>query len=114
MVRVKRGYVARRRRKKVLQRASGFRGAMSRLYRIADQAVKHALNYSYRDRRRRKRDMRSLWIVRLNAAARQNGLSYSQFINRLKQKDVLLDRKILSDIAIFDQDTFTKIVEYVK
>lgn len=114
MVRVKRGYVARRRRKKVLKLAKGFRGAMGRLFRIADQAVSHALNYSYRDRRNKKRFFRRLWITRINAATRQQGLSYSNFINSLNKANIKLDRKILSEIAIFDKETFSKIVEKVK
>ena len=111
MVRVKRGFVARRRRKKVLKLAKGFRGAMGRLYRIADQAVTHALSYNYRDRRQRKRQFRGLWIARLNAAVRACGISYSKFINLLKKKNILLDRKILADIAVYDNITFTKIVK---
>lgn len=114
MVRVKRGYVARRRRKKVLKLAKGFRGAMGRLFRIADQAVTHSLTYSYRDRRNKKRFFRRLWIARINAAVRIEGLSYSKFINLLNKANVKLDRKILSEIAIFDKDTFSKIVAKVK
>lgn len=114
MVRVKRGFVARRRRKKVLKLAKGFRGAMGRLYRLADQAVTHALVYSYRDRRQRKRQFRRLWIARINAAVREQGLSYSKFINLLKVNNVKLDRKILADIAVYDKDTFAKIAQSVK
>jgi large subunit ribosomal protein L20 len=114
VVRVKRGNVARQRRKKILKLAKGFRGAMSRLYRIADQAVKHALVNSYRDRKRKKGDFRKLWIARINAAVREHGLSYSKFINLLKQKNIKLDRKILSDIAIYDPETFAAIVNEVK
>ncbi|HAR62934.1 MAG: 50S ribosomal protein L20 [Candidatus Margulisiibacteriota bacterium] len=114
MVRVKRGFVARRRRKKILNLAKGFRGSMSRLYRIAHQAVTHALVYAYRDRRNKKRQFRQLWIARISAAVKNNGMSYSKFIYELKNKNIKIDRKIMSDIAIFDKDTFSKIVETVK
>lgn len=113
MVRVKRGFVARKRRKKILSLAKGFRASMGRLFRIAHQAVTHALSYSYRDRRNKKRDFRKLWIARINAAVRSNGMSYSKFINALKVHEIKLDRKILSDIAIFDKETFSKIVQNV-
>jgi len=114
VVRVKRGFVARRRRKKILNLAKGFRGSMSRLYRIAHQAVTHALVYAYRDRRNKKRQFRQLWIARISAAVKNNGMSYSKFIYELKNKNIKIDRKIMSDIAIFDKDTFSKIVETVK
>lgn len=114
MVRVKRGFVARKRRKKILKMAKGFRASMSKLFRIAHQAVTHALTYSYRDRRTKKRNFRKLWIARINAAVRINGMSYSRFINSLKVKQIKIDRKILSDIAIFDKETFSKIVEFAK
>ncbi len=114
MVRVKRGNVARKKRKKVLKRAKGFRGSLRRLYRASKQAVYHALKYATRDRRAKKGDFRALWNTRINAAVRKMGLSYSSFINLLKKNNVLLNRKMLSDIAINDKETFAKIVEFVK
>ncbi|MFW6378019.1 MAG: 50S ribosomal protein L20, partial [Bacillota bacterium] len=100
MPRVKRGSKARKRRKKVLKNAKGFFGSRSKLFRPANEAVMKSLDYAYRDRRRKKRDFRRLWITRINAAARQNGLSYSRFINGLKQANVEIDRKILADMAV--------------
>lgn len=107
MPRVKRGVTAHARHKKVLKAAKGYYGARSRTYRVAVQAVTKAGQYAYRDRRQKKRQFRQLWIVRINAAARQNGLSYSKFINGLKRASIEIDRKILSDIAIQDKATFT-------
>ncbi|MGJ8675741.1 MAG: 50S ribosomal protein L20, partial [Pseudoalteromonas sp.] len=103
MARVKRGVVARARHKKVLKQAKGYYGARSRVYRVAFQAVTKAGQYAYRDRRAKKRTFRQLWIARINAASRQNGLSYSRFINGLKKTSVEIDRKILADIAVYDQ-----------
>ena len=114
MPRVKRGVVARARHKKVLAQAKGYYGARSRVYRVAFQAVTKAGQYAYRDRRQRKRQFRQLWIARINAAARQNGLSYSRLINGLKQASVEIDRKILADIAVFDKSAFTALVETAK
>ncbi|MCX5749840.1 MAG: 50S ribosomal protein L20 [Candidatus Saganbacteria bacterium] len=114
MVRVKRGFVARRKRKKVLKRAKGFRGSLSRLYRAAKQAVYHSQRYATADRRTRKGDFRALWNARINAAVRKYGLSYSRFINSLKKNKILLNRKMLSDLAIFDPKAFSKIVDIVK
>lgn len=114
MPRVKRGVTAHVRHKKVLKAAKGYYGARSRTYRVAVQAVTKAGQYAYRDRRQKKRQFRQLWIVRINAAARQNGLSYSKFINGLKRASIEIDRKILSDIAIQDKATFTALVEKAK
>jgi large subunit ribosomal protein L20 len=102
MARVKRGVVARRSHKKILKQAKGYYGARSRVYRVAFQAVTKAGQYAYRDRRQRKRQFRQLWIARINAASRQNGLSYSRFINGLKKASIEIDRKILADIAVYD------------
>ena len=114
MTRVKRGNVARKRRKKVLKLAKGFRGSHSRLFRIANQQVMKALRNAYRDRRLRKRDFRRLWITRINAAARTQGLSYSQLMGRLKRVDIQLNRKMLAQLAVIDPDSFLKIVELAK
>jgi len=114
MPRAKGGFKTRRRRKKVLQRAKGYYGAKSRLYRVATEAVDKALRYAYRDRRVKKREFRSLWIIRINAAARQCGLSYSQFMSRLKQADGALNRKTLADLAYNDPAAFSQLVESVK
>lgn len=113
-MRVKGGSVSRKRHKKVLEQASGFRGSLSKLFRPANQALMKALAYSYRDRRNKKRDIRSLWIVRINAAARVNGISYSQLINGLKKANVMVDRKILSELAVNDAKTFGTLVETAK
>ena len=102
MVRVKRGNVARKRRKKILQLAKGYRGAHSRLFRIANQQVMKALRYSYRDRKQRKRQFRSLWITRINAQTKANGLTYSIFMGLLKDNNIILNRKMLSQLAIKD------------
>lgn len=114
MARVKRGVIARARHKKVLKQAKGYYGARSRVYRVAAQAVTKAGQYAYRDRRNKKRQFRQLWIVRINAAARQNGLSYSRFINGLKKASIEIDRKILADIAVHDQKGFASLVEKAK
>ena len=114
MARVKRGVVARARHKKVLKQAKGYYGARSRVYRVAVQAVTKAGQYAYRDRRNKKRTFRQLWIARINAASRQNGLSYSRFINGLKKAAIEIDRKILADIAIYDKAAFTFLVEKAK
>lgn len=111
MARVKRGNVARKRRKKVLKLAKGFRGSHSKLFRTANQQVMKALRYAYRDRRRRKRDFRRLWIARINAAARQQGMSYSRLIGQLKKANVEINRKMLAQMAVLDPDGFNKIVE---
>ena len=108
-MRVKRGFKARRRRKKILKLAKGFRGGRSKLIRTASDAVDKALMYSYRDRRARKRDFRRLWITRINAAARMNDISYSRMMNGLKKAGVELDRKVLADLAISDPVGFSQI-----
>ena len=114
MPRVKRGFKARRRRNKVLKLARGYRGARSKLFRSATEAVDRALNYAYRDRRVRKRDFRALWIARINAGARNNGLSYSRMINGLNKAEVEIDRKVLADMVINDPASFTQLVELTK
>ncbi|WP_421148344.1 50S ribosomal protein L20 [Aeromonas dhakensis] len=114
MPRVKRGVTARARHKKVMKAAKGYYGARSRVYRVAVQAVTKAGQYAYRDRRQKKRQFRQLWIARINAAARQNGLSYSRLINGLKKASIEIDRKILSDIAVHDKLAFTALVEKAK
>ncbi|MGL5081996.1 MAG: 50S ribosomal protein L20 [Microcoleaceae cyanobacterium] len=111
MTRVKRGNVARKRRKKILKLAKGFRGAQSKKFRTANQRVMQALKNSYRDRRKRKRDFRGLWIARINAAVRPHGMNYSQLIGNLKRANVLINRKMLSQIAILDPAAFQKVVE---
>jgi large subunit ribosomal protein L20 len=108
-MRVKRGFKARRRRKKILKLAKGFRGGRSKLFRTASDAVDKALMYSYRDRHARKRDFRRLWITRINAAARMNNISYSRMMNGLKKAGVELDRKVLADLAISDPVGFSQI-----
>lgn len=114
MARVKRGVQANRRHKKVLARAKGYYGARSRVYRVAVQAVMKAGQYAYRDRRNKKRSFRRLWIARINAGARLNGLSYSRLINGLKKVNVEIDRRILADIAMHDAAAFTAITEKAK
>ena len=111
MPRVKGGYKARRKHKKVLKLAKGYRGGRSKLYRSAAETVSRALNYAYRDRKVRKRDFRRLWIVRINAAARQHGLSYSRFIAGLTKAGVEVNRKILADLAVNDPAAFGKFAE---
>lgn len=114
MTRVKRGNVARKRRKKILKLAKGFRGSHSTLFRTANQQVMKALRNAYRDRRKKKRDFRGLWIARINAAARSQGMNYSQLINKLKKANIQLNRKMLSQIAAKDPETFTRIMEVAK
>ena len=114
MARVKRGVQAKARHKKVLKQATGYRGARSRTYKVAKQAVMRAGQYAYRDRRVKKRVFRSLWIVRINAAARENGLTYSKLIAGLKKASIDLDRKTLANIAVNDKEAFTKIAEEAK
>ena len=114
MPRVKRGFKARRRRNKVLKLAKGFRGARSKLFRSATEAVDRALNYAFRDRKVRKRDFRALWIARINAAARENGLSYSRLIFGLKQSGIALDRKILAQLAVSDPKGFAEVLQKAK
>jgi large subunit ribosomal protein L20 len=111
MPRVKRGVQAHARHKKVLRQAKGYRGRRKNAFKIAKQAVIRAGATAYRDRRQRKRQMRGLWIIRINAAARENGLSYSRFMNGLKKSEVELDRKVLADLAVFDKAAFRALAE---
>lgn len=114
MPRVKRGVQARAKHKKVLAKAKGYYGARSRVYRVANQAVIKAGQYAYRDRRVKKRLFRSLWIVRINAAAHECGMSYSRFMNGLSKADVQIDRKVLADLAIHDMTAFGQLVDKAK
>jgi len=114
MPRVKRGVTAHARHKKILKEAKGYYGARSKVYRVAKQAVIKAGQYAYRDRRQKKRQFRALWIARINAAARQNDLSYSRLINGLKKAGVEVDRKMLADIAYHDDAAFAALAEQAK
>ena len=114
MPRVKRGVTARARHKKVLAQAKGYRGRRKNVYRIAKQAVMKAGQYQYRDRRQRKRQFRSLWIARINAAARLEGMKYSTFMNGLKKANIEVDRKVLADLAVFDQPAFAALAAQAK
>jgi len=114
MARVKGAVKTRARRRKTLKLAKGYYGRKSTNFRIANQAVMKSLVYAYRDRRNKKREFRKLWIARINAGARLNGLSYSRFINGLKQKNININRKMLAEMAVNDADNFAKLVEKVK
>lgn len=114
MARVKGAMHTRKRRKKILKLAKGYRGAKSKLYKTANQAVMKSLVYAYRDRKAKKREFRQLWIARINAAARMNGISYSRFMNGLKQNGIEINRKMLSEIAVSDPEAFSKLVEKVR
>jgi large subunit ribosomal protein L20 len=114
MARVKRGMMARKRHKKLLHQAKGYWGSRSRRFAVARQTVLKALSYAYRDRRNRKRDFRRLWVIRINAAARLNGMTYSRLINGLKTAGINLDRKILADMAVRDPAGFTRVVEQIQ
>jgi len=114
MARVKRGVQARARHKKVLKEAKGYYGARRKVFRVAKQAVTKAAQYSYRDRRQRKRQFRQLWIVRINAAARDCGLSYSRFMDGLNKADIQIDRKVLADLAVHDHAAFSALAEKAK
>jgi large subunit ribosomal protein L20 len=114
MPRVKRGVQARARHKKVIAEAKGYYGARRKVYRVAKQAVVKAGQYAYRDRRQRKRQFRALWIARINAAARENDLSYSRFINGLSKAGVEIDRKVLADLAVFDKAAFSALAQKAK
>ncbi len=114
MPRVKRGFKARQRRNKVMQLAKGYRGARSKLFRSATEAVDRALNYAFRDRRAKKRDFRALWITRINAASRINGLSYSKLIHGLKTARVEIDRKVLAELAVSDPAGFAELATLAK
>ena len=111
MARVKRGVTARRRHKKILSKAKGYYGARSRVFRVAKQAVTKAGQYAYRDRRQRKRQFRALWITRINAQSRANGMTYSRLINGLKKADIALDRRVMADLAVHDKAAFAAVVE---
>src|SRR5271156_5796974 len=114
MPRVKRGNVLQKRHKKILKYAKGFRGSKSRLFIAANQAVMQAWKNAYRDRRKRKRDFRSLWITRINAACRLNGISYSAFINLMSKSGIDLNRKVLAELAVHDKEAFAQLVETAK
>ncbi|MCK5719783.1 MAG: 50S ribosomal protein L20 [Thiomargarita sp.] len=114
MPRVKRGVTAHAKHKKVLKQAKGYRGARRNIFRVAKQAVIKAGQYAYRDRRQRKRQFRRLWIARINAAAREHGLSYSRFIDGLNKAGIEIDRKMLSELAVFNKDAFASLVDKVK
>ncbi len=114
MPRAKGGFKTRRRRKKILKMAKGYYGGKSRLYRIATEAVDRALLYAYRDRRNKKREFRSLWIIRINAAVRAFGMSYSQFMAGIKKSNIALNRKAIADIAVNDQKAFSDLMDTVK
>lgn len=114
MARVKRGVVAHARHKKVIEKAKGYRGRRKNVFRVAKQAVTKAGQYAYRDRRQRKRQFRALWIIRINAAARACGLSYSRFMNGLAKASIEVDRKVLADLAVFDKPAFAALAEEAK
>lgn len=114
MARVKRGVTSRRRHKKILRQAKGYYGNRSKIFRVANQSVMRSLQYAYAHRRLRKRDFRKLWIARINAAARMNGMSYSRFINGLTKAGVEINRKVLADLAISDAKAFSDLVEVAK
>lgn len=114
MPRATNNVAARARHRKLLKQADGYYGAKSRLYRIAKEAVERGLNYAYRDRRARKRDFRQLWIMRINAAARLNGLSYNSFMSLLRQSNIEVNRKVLAEMAVNDAEAFQKLVETAK
>ena len=114
MARIKRSIHARKKRRTVLNRAKGYYGAKSRSYRAAKEQVQHSLQYMYRDRRNKKREIRRLWITRINAAARLSGMSYSTFINGLKKQNIEVNRKMLADLAVNDSAAFAKLVEIAK
>jgi len=111
MPRVKRGVTAHARHKKIINQAKGYYGRRKNVFRVATQAVTKAGQYAYRDRRQRKRQFRALWIARINAAARECGITYSRFINGLKRAEIEIDRKVLADIAVFDKAAFAKLAE---
>ncbi|MDQ6824170.1 MAG: 50S ribosomal protein L20 [Candidatus Eremiobacteraeota bacterium] len=114
MARVKRGIIALKKRNKVLKAVKGFRGARGRTYKAANEALLHSLVYAFRDRRRRKRDFRSLWITRINAAARSEGLNYSRLMSGLKKEGLKVNRKILADLAMNDQSAFARLMDIAK
>ena len=113
-MRIRRGNVCRNRHKKILKLAKGLKGARSRIFKVANIAVMKALKYSYRDRRATKRNMRRLWIVRINAAVREQGMSYSRFVNACKKADIQVNRKMLADLAVNDKEAFAMVVDTAK
>ena len=114
MSRVKRGVSKRKRRKKIIKLAKGFKWGRKAKFRLAKDALRHAWTYAYRDRRTKKREFRKLWNIKINAICRENGISYSQFINAIKRNNIIIDRKILSQLAEFHPDIFKKIIEEIK
>lgn len=114
MARVKSGVVTRRRHKKLLKKASGYYGKKSRLYKVAHETVNRALAFAFRDRKQKKREFRKLWITRINAGCRENGISYSAFMGGLKKKDISLDRRVLAELAFFDAQGFKALVDSIK
>jgi large subunit ribosomal protein L20 len=114
MARIKRGIMSLKKRRKVLKAAKGFRGARGRTYKAANEALLHSMVYAFRDRRRRKRDFRSLWITRINAAARSEGLTYSRLMSGLKKEGLNVNRKILAELAVNDQSAFSHLLEIAK
>jgi large subunit ribosomal protein L20 len=114
MPRIKRGVTARARHKKVIEQAKGYRGRRKNIYRVAKQAVTKAGQYAYRDRRQRKRQFRALWITRINAAAREHGLSYSRFMDGLHKADIQIDRKLLAEMAVNEKTAFTRLAEQAR
>jgi large subunit ribosomal protein L20 len=114
MARVKRGMMALKKRRKILKAVKGFRGARGRNYKAANEALLHSLTYAFRDRRRRKRDFRALWISRINAAAREEGMSYSRLLSGLKKEGVSINRKMLADLAANDEGAFARLLELAK
>ena len=113
-MRIRRGNVCRNRHKKILKLAKGFKGARSRIFKVANIAVMKALKYAYRDRRTTKRNMRRLWIVRINAAVRERGMSYSKFVNACKKANILVNRKMLAELAVSDSKAFAELAEIAK
>ncbi len=113
-MRIKRGNVSRNRHKKILKLAKGFKGARSRIFKVANTAVMKALKYAYRDRKATKRNMRRLWIIRINAAVRANGISYSRFVNACKKANIVVNRKMLAELAVNEPDAFQIIVDTAK
>lgn len=113
-MRVKRGNVSRKRHSKILKLAKSFKGARSRIFKVANIAVMKALKYAYRDRRNTKRNMRRLWIIRINAAVRENGMSYSRFVNACKKANIIVNRKMLAELAVNDPDAFAVVMEAAK
>ena len=112
-MRVKRGFVLKNRHKKILKLAKGFRGTRSKLFKVANQAVMKSLKYAYRDRRNKKRDFRALWITRINAAVREQGMSYSKFINKLYKSKISINRKMIAQMVVLDKDAFMSLLNHL-